>query len=292
MRSVRAYRAVSNHALDAARPESAGHDDARCAVEQRVGSDALDLLRVHPIDLDVNAMGEACVAQRLAHRDVGVGQVGVLANDGDGQRALLLLHPADHAPPSRKVAVVGMQSELAHQQIAQARVLQDQRHLVDVVDGGEREDGVARDVAEHRQLVLDVVGDGLVGAADDGVGLDAERAQLLDGVLRRLGLELARGLDVGQQGDVDVEDVAAPHLAAHLADGLEEGLPLDVAYRAADLDDDDLGVGVLGEAEHELLDGVSDVRHGLDRPAQVVAAPLLADDLRVDLPSGHVRHPR
>ena len=64
----------------------------------------------------------------------------------------------------------------------------------------------------------------------------------LDALLGGLGLELAGGGDVGEEGDVDVVDVLAPHIVAHLADGLEEGLALDVADGAADLDDDDVGV--------------------------------------------------
>ena len=42
----------------------------------------------------------------------------------------------------------------------------------------------------------------------------------------------------GSQRDVDVEDVAATDVLAHLADRLEERQRLDVAHRAADLDDD------------------------------------------------------
>jgi hypothetical protein len=45
---------------------------------------------------------------------------------------------------------------------------------------------------------------------------------------------------------VDVEDVRAADLAPHLADRLEEGLPLDVADGPADLDDDDVRVVLAG----------------------------------------------
>ncbi len=85
-------------------------------------------------------------------------------------------------------------------------------------------------------------GSGRSHAAEQDVGLDADLQQLLDRVLGRLGLELARALDVGHQGEVNVEDVAAPGLAAELADGLEEGQRLDVTDRPADLDDDEVDV--------------------------------------------------
>jgi hypothetical protein len=84
-----------------------------------------------------------------------------------------------------------------------------------------------------------------VGPAQQHVGLDADLAQFLHRVLGRLGLQLAGGMDVGQQGQVDEAGVAA-FLDAHLADGLQEGQGFDVAHRAAHLDERD--VGALGAA--------------------------------------------
>jgi hypothetical protein len=46
-------------------------------------------------------------------------------------------------------------------------------------------------------LLLTALGQEAVGAAQDDVGRDADRAQLLHRVLHGLGLELARGADVG-----------------------------------------------------------------------------------------------
>ena len=76
--------------------------------------------------------------------------------------------------------------------------------------------------------------------AEEHVGLDADLAHLLDRVLRRLRLELARRRDVRHERDVDVERVLRARLDLHLADGLEERERLDVADRAADLDDGDV----------------------------------------------------
>ncbi len=81
---------------------------------------------------------------------------------------------------------------------------------------------VGGDVGEQRDLLADLVADRVVGAQDDDVGLDADPAQLLDRVLRRLRLELARGGQRGEQRHVDIQDVGPPDVLAHLADGLEE----------------------------------------------------------------------
>ena len=81
-----------------------------------------------------------------------------------------------------------------------------------------------------------------VRPAEDDVRLDADRPQLLHRVLGRLGLELARGLDERHQREVDVDHVLAPDVLLQLADRLEERQALDVADRAADLDDLDVHV--------------------------------------------------
>ena len=78
----------------------------------------------------------------------------------------------------------------------------------------------------------------------------------------------------------------ARQLVAELADGLEERQALDVADRAADLHQHE--IDALVAREHELLDGVGDVRDHLHRAAQVVAAPLLGEDLLVDAARGDV----
>src|SRR5205807_6488650 len=105
-----------------------------------------------------------------------------------------------------------------------------------------RDDGLDGHVAEVRDLPLEPVGDRLVTAADDDVGLDAAAAQLGDGVLRRLCLLLAAGPYVRHQGEVDVADVLASDVLAELPDRLQEGQDLDVAHRAAHLGDDDVDV--------------------------------------------------
>ena len=82
------------------------------------------------------------------------------------------------------------------------------------------------------------------------------------------------------------EHVLAAELVAHLAGRLDERLGLDVADRAADLGDDHVGRRRPSRARlqaHPALDLVGDVRDDLHGVAEVLAAALLGDDLRVDL---------
>ena len=164
--------------------------------------------------------------------------------------------------------------------------MQRRRDLVDRV-GVERGDhGLGRDVGEQRDLAPIAIGQRPVGAAHDDVRLNSDLAQLLDRVLRRLGLHLARGGDERHQREVDITDVVAAERDAHLPDRFEERQRFDVADRAADFHDGDLRIA---RARHDpARDLVGDVRDHLHRAAEIVAAALLADHALVDLAGGEV----
>ena len=71
-------------------------------------------------------------------------------------------------------------------------------------------------------------------------------------------------------------------LATPLAHGLDEGLGLDIAHRAADLGDDDVGLRAVCQAADAILDGVGDMRDNLHRAAQKVTPALPGDEALVD----------
>src|SRR5215217_1248720 len=101
-------------------------------------------------------------------------------------------------------------------------------------------------------------------------------------MLRRLGLELARSLDVGHVGNVDVEDVAPPDVVPELPDRLQKRQALDVADRAPYLGYDD--VLVLPQAPDPVLYLAGYVRDDLHGRPEVVPPPLAAYDLPVHAP--------
>ena len=78
-------------------------------------------------------------------------------------------------------------------------------------------------------------------------------------------------------------------LEAHLTDGLEEGLALDVAGGAADLGNDHIGLGGRGQIVDIALDLVGDVGDDLNGLAEVSALTLLIQHVPVDLAGGEVR---
>ena len=120
-------------------------------------------------------------------------------------------------------------------------------------------------------------------------GRDTDAPQLVDRVLRRLGLELAGVADVGHQRQVDEHAAPTPGVDRELPDRLQERQRLDVAHGPADLGDHEVDVGGVGHQPDPLLDLVGDVRHHLHGGAEVVAAPLAADHGVVDAAGGDVR---
>ena len=161
-----------------------------------------------------------------------------------------------------------------------------QRHVIDVARVERRDDRRLPDVAEQGDLLALGFGKRPVAAAQQDFGLNAEARQFADRLLRRLGLELARGRDPRHQRRVDADRLVAAEVVPQLPDRFDERQALDVADRPADLADDE--VAAVGVGEREFLDRVGDVRDHLDGRAEIVAAPLLGDDVAVDAAGGDI----
>ena len=236
-------------ALPAARAEAARDEHAVDLLELARGLLVGHVLGVDPPDADVRPGRDARVLERLVHGEIRVVQLHVLPDERDLDLVVLLGDPVGELAP---LAEVGRR-RLEPEPLADVRVepLRHQvlGHEVDVGHVGRREHRARVDVGEQRDLVADVLGQVVVRAAHDRVGMDADAAELVDRVLRRLRLQLAGRLDERDERDVEVQDVLGPDLAPELADRLEERQRLDVADRAADLGDDDVGrIGLRGRA--------------------------------------------
>src|SRR5256714_1622392 len=271
----------------AAGAEAGADQDAVDAGELAVVALLLERLGVDVDDAHLHVVGDAAVRQGFVERLVRVAELDVLADEADAHLILGMAHLAhDLFPLRQRPDLLVRQVQLVEEDLVEPLAREGQRHLVDELDVERGDDRLLLDVAEEGDLLLHVLGDGALAAAEEDVGLDADLAQLLHGVLRRLRLHLVRGFDVGNERDVDVEGVAAADFLAELADGLEEGERLDVADGAADLDDDD--VDALADLADALLDLVGDVGDDLHGLAEVVAAALFLDDLEVDAAGGEI----
>ena len=179
--------------------------------------------------------------------------------------------------------------EVAADEVVHALALEHERHLVDgMVDVLLLDDCFEGHVAEHGDLLPELLVERVFAAADEDVRDDADLAQLGHGLLGGLGLQLAGGLDERDIGDVDEEDVLRSDIEGELADGLEERQSLDVARGAADLGDEHVGLGLLAEGVDAALDLVRHMRDDLHGLAEVVAPALFFEDGLVDLAAGEV----
>ena len=127
---------------------------------------------------------------------------------------------------------------------------------------------------------------GAVGAAEQGVGLDADFAQLLHGVLRGFGFEFAGSGNPGQIAQMHKGAVVRAEFEAELAHGFQKWQRFNIAHSAADFADGDLHA--VGAALDEFLDFVGDVRNHLHGFAEIVPAPLFFDDAFVNAPGGEI----
>ncbi|MND61809.1 hypothetical protein D3C80_530710 [compost metagenome] len=226
------------------------------------------------------------MAHRFDQRLVGIQQLHVLADHGDGDFTGRVQLGIDHAVPFGQVGAAALQAETLDDEIVQALGMQDGRDLVDGVDVLQGDDRALFHVGEEGDLAARGQVDFMVGAADQHVRLQADGAQLLHRVLGRLGLGLAGGGDVGHQGQVHQHGALGAHFHAQLADGFEEGLGLDVTDGAADFHQGHVRAG--SALDDAVLDLVGDVRDHLDGRAQVVATALLAQHIGVDAAGGEV----
>ena len=85
---------------------------------------------------------------------------------------------------------------------------------------------------------------------------------------------------------MNVDGVVPRQVVLDLADRLEEWQALDVADRAADLAQHEVEIVIA--VEDEILDRVGDVRDHLDGGAEIIAAPLLGQNILIDTAGGDV----
>ncbi len=272
-------------AFGAALAEAARYQD-RVHLLQPGGAVLLHLLRVDVVDVDLGVGVDPGVPQRLVQRLVGILQVDVLADEGDVDLVLGMLERVHQLGPVRQVGGAGEDAELVADDLVEHLLVQHHRDLVDVVDVPGRDHRLFLHVRKESDFSSLLSGQRLDGAAKQRVSLDADLAQLLHRMLGRLGLDLARRRNIRNKRQVYVANVIATQFQPHLPDRLQERQRLDVADRAAHLDD--RHVGIARAALDEGLDLVGDVRDDLHRAAEVVALPLLLDHRLVDLAGGEV----
>ena len=145
------------------------------------------------------------------------------------------------------------------------------------------------DVAEETDLPALVIGDRHAGPAQEHIRLNADRPQLLDGVLRRLGFQLPRSLDVGDERQMHEGDALASQIVAELPDRLEERKAFDIADSTSDLDEKKINLG--HARKDEILDRIGDMRNDLNGAPEIAAAPFGRDHFLIDASGRYIVGP-
>src|SRR5262249_21087708 len=119
------------------------------------------------------------------------------------------------------------------------------------------------DIAKLCDFLAFLIGQFAFGAANEDVRLNTDLAKLPDAVLGGLGLQLACGLQIRDERQVDVKAIGFADIQGKLPNGLKVGHAFDVADGAPDFSNDDVHV-VGSEFVNRGLDLVGDVWNDLD----------------------------
>ena len=160
------------------------------------------------------------------------------------------------------------------------------RHCIDTGSIKSGDYSFFADIAEQRDLGALILGQRMLAAAQQNIGLDAKAGQLADRMLGRLGLEFPCRRNIGHKCYMDRAGHLAAQLVAQLAQRFDERQSFDITDGPADFAQHE--IEVLGFLQGELLDRIGDMRDHLDCRAKVIAATLTSDDVLVNPARGDV----
>ena len=280
----------TNLAVQAADAEAAGHQDG-VHITELVICILVGCAQVsgNPLDVDLHVVGKAAGTQSLRDREVCIGQVDVLTDQGHVHLCGGAVHCVEQAVPLGEVGLGCLNAEVVEDVVVELLAVQGLGNVVDAGGIGAGNHGVGVYVAGVTNLGTVRCGNLALTAQNQAVGLNTQAAQCCNGVLGGLGLQFTRGADVGNQRNMQEEDVLTSDVAANLTCCFHEGQGLDIANGATDFGNDDVG-GVVDFrcVTHAGLNLVGDVRNHLDGVAEVLAAAFLRDNGGVNLTGGHV----
>ena len=125
-------------------------------------------------------------------------------------------------------------------------------------------------------------------AAKQNLRLQTDLAQFGDALLRRFRLQFAGRLDVRHSVTCTFTTFCGADFENELPDRFQKRQTLDVAGRAADFRDDDVGFAFVRDLANAVLDFVGHVRNHLHGFAEVIAAAFLQDHAFVNLAAGEI----
>ena len=232
--------------------------------------------------------GNAAVLQRLVDADIVVVQFHIFAHKTDFDRLYRVAQCVQHFLPVGKIRCTGaVNAQLADHHIVHVLLVEHDGHGIENVTVVIFNDALRIHIAEQGDLVLDLIRQRVLRAANDNIRIDADGKHFLYTVLGGLAFQLIGGCQVGHQGHMDKQAVLSPGLHGKLANGLQKRLALNIAYGAADFYQAYIGAGVrvAGDGTLDLIGHMGNDLNGL---AAIYALALVGDHFPVHASGGQV----
>src|ERR1017187_9476094 len=198
-----------DHALDPAFAEAARNQNAVVAFQLPLPSVAQHALSLDPVDIHLQLVRQPAVQQRLLQALVGILIFHVLAHEADGHLVLRVFQAVQHGGPAGQVARAGVQPQQPQGDFVHSLRRERDGHFVHRFDVARRDHRPQVHVAEERDLLLHLLRDKPLRAAQQDIRLNANGAQFLDAVLGGLGFHLLRRGDPRHQRHVYEQAVFA-----------------------------------------------------------------------------------
>ncbi len=125
--------------------------------QKRLAARFLQVFGVNPVQLDFPFMKQTGMAQRFAHRVVGVFQLDIFADQRNVYFFRRLLDAGYHLLPDGKVGLAGPEAKPFYYQFIHPEFFQDDGHFVYAGNGRQRNHGIQFDIAEKRYFIADAV---------------------------------------------------------------------------------------------------------------------------------------
>ena len=167
-----------HHAARSPAAEPSRHENAVGIVEQVHAARFFERLGFDPLDVHFDAVRKSAMRERLVEALVGIFVSDVLADDVDGHVVGGLRRTLDDVFPCRHPAFGLRQVQILEHHAIETFRGEHERDFVNRRDVLRRDNGFLVDVAEQRDLALDVGTEKAIGAAEQDVRLDANRSQI------------------------------------------------------------------------------------------------------------------
>ena len=125
--------------------------------------------------------------------------------------------------------------------VIQTLLMKKQGDFIDTLHILGRDNRILFHITKKGYFGLDFRRQSLFGPAKQDIGLNTDASKFFDTVLSRFGFNFTRGLNMRDQGQMDIKDVFFPYIGLKLTNGLKKGKAFNIPHGAADLNNGHIG---------------------------------------------------